>query len=359
MAVLSAESLRRFATAVFSAMGAPEEVAAKVAHHLVLSNLSGHDSHGVLRIPLYVQMFDLGSLLPARLPEIVRESPVSTLVDAHRGFGQYSTLFTLERSMEKAASAGVAVGAVRHSTHTGRLGTYSEIAAGRGFVCIVTSGSAGPGYGLVAPFGGAGRFLSTNPWTVGIPAGPTRSSFIYDAATTTIAEGKNRLAQVKGVRVPAGALVDVEGQPTTDPEDLYRGGTLTPLGGVEAGHKGYGYSMAAAFLGALAIIGDPDPTSAGALGGFSGAAGVFVTVVNPALFGDADEYARLVARTLDDVKKVNPRPGVAEVLYPGEPEARARELRAVDGIPVPEALWREFTGIGQRFGVEFPESNGL
>ena len=336
-------------------MGAPQEVAAEVARHLVLSNLSGHDSHGVLRIPLYVQMADRGALAPSSLPEVLQESPVSVLVDARRGFGQYSTLFTVQRCLEKAESAGVAVGAIRHSTHTGRLGTYPELAAGRGFICVVTSGSAAPDYGVVAPFGGAGRFLSTNPWSIGIPAGRAHPPFVYDAATTTIAEGKNQLARARGVSVPEGALLDASGLPSTDPEALYRGGTLTPLGGVEAGHKGYGFSLAAALLGTLAIIGDPDPTPAGALEGFSGVGGVFVVVLDPGLFGDSGEYAQLVARTLQEVKQVRPKPGVAEVLYAGEPEHRARELRAEDGIPVPEALWRELTAIGQRFGVKLPD----
>ena len=354
MAVLQAEPLRRFAAAVFQAIGAPDYVAEEVARHLVLSNLSGHDSHGVLRIPLYVRMRDRGALVPSLLPEVIRESPVSVLVDAQRGFGQYSTLFALERCMEKAASSGVAVGAVRHSTHTGRLGTYTEIAAQRGFVCIVPSGSAGPDYGLVAPFGGAGRFLSTNPWTIGIPAGASHTPFVYDAATTTIAEGKNQLARAQGVPVPEGALLDASGMPTTDPEDLYRGGTMTALGGMAAGHKGYGYSLAGALLGALAIIGDPDPTPAGALEGFSGVGGVFLVLIGPGLFGDAEAYARLVARTLGEVKQVKPKPGVAEVLHPGEPEVHARELGVREGIPIPDALWREFTLLGQRFGVELP-----
>ena len=352
MPVLQAEPLRRFAGAVFLGMGANEEVAKEVARHLLLANLSGHDSHGVLRIPLYVAMADRGSLLPSSLPEMIRESSGSVLMDARRGFGQHSTLVTLERCMEKAASTGVAVGAIRHSTHTGRLGTYSEVASGRGFVCIVTSGSAGPDYGLVAPFGGTGRFLSTNPWTIGIPAGPGHPPFVYDAATTTIAEGKNQLARSKGTPAPEGALLDAAGRPTIDPEDLYRGGTMTPLGGMIAGHKGYGFSLAAALLGTLAIIGDPDPTPAGALEGFSGVGGVFLAVVNPALFGAAELYEGLVARTLAEVKRVRPRPGFDEVLYPGEPEARSRALRARDGIPIPEDLWVELAVVGRRFGAE-------
>lgn len=349
--------LQRFAGAVLGAMGAPEEVAGVVAEHLVLSNLSGHDSHGVMRLPLYVDMAGRGALQPAHLPEVLAESEATVLVDARRGFGQYSTLFALRRCMEKARVAGAAVGTVRHSTHTGRLGTYGERAAAAGLVSLITTGSAGPGYGLVAPFGGAGRFMSTNPWAIGVPAGPGRAPFVYDAATTTIAEGKNRLAQAQGVPAPQGALLDAAGRPTTDPGDLYRGGTMTPIGGGAAGHKGSGYSMAAALLGALAMIGDPDPTPAGALEGFKGAAGVFMVVVDPGRFGSADEYGALVSRTLDALKQVEPAPGRGEVLYAGEPEARSRAERASGGVALPDAVWRELAGVGGRYGVPLPAGN--
>ncbi len=334
-------------------MGAPEQVSVAVAEHLVLSNLSGHDSHGVMRIPLYVDMADRGALQPTRLPEVLAESEATILVDAHRGFGQYSTLFTLERCMERAKAAGAAVGAVRHSTHTGRLGTYSEVAAARGLVSLVTTGSAGPGYGLVAPVGGIGRFMSTNPWAIGVPSGKDRAPFVYDAATTTIAEGKNQLARARGVPVPEGALLDSAGRATTDPEDLYRGGTMTPLGGSVASHKGYGYSLGAALLGALAMIGDPDPTPAGALEGFKGAGGVFMVVVDPGRFGPVEEYAGLVASTLDGLKRVEPAPG-REVLYAGEPEARSRAARAAQGISLPQAVWSRLAEVARRFGVRLP-----
>ena len=348
------EALQEFTVGVISAMGAETQIADEVARHLVLSNLSGHDSHGVMRIPLYIEMVDSGALHPGSRPEIIRETPVSVLVDAHRGFGQYSTYFTLERCLEKAASTGLAVGAVRHSTHTGRMGTYPEAAAARGFVCIATVGSAGPAYGLVAPFGGAGRFLSTNPWTVGIPAGSGAQPFLFDAATSTIAEGKNKLAQWKRLPVAEGLVLDAGGRPTTDPNQLYEGGTLTPLGGAQAGHKGYGFSLAAALLGSMAMIGAPDPTPAGALRDFNGAAGAFLVVIDPGLFGDREEHAALVARTLGQAKQVPPAPGVTEVLHAGEPEQRSRAERSRDGVPIPDDLWAEFGGIGARFGVPLP-----
>ena len=354
MILAHAGGLRGFAHDFCRALGAPERAAAETARHLVLSNLSGHDSHGVIRIPLYLAMTESGALQPANEPEVISETPVSVLVDAHRSLGQHSTFFTLERCLEKAARSGLAIGSIRHSTHTGRVGTYPEAAAAEGFACIATTGSAGTEYGLVAPFGGSRRFLSTNPWSIGIPAGRDRFPFLYDAATSTIAEGKNMVAKTKGVSVPEGTLLDAAGRPTTDPEQLYQGGTLTPLGGAAAGHKGYGFSLAAALLGAMGMIGDPEPSPAGTLRDFDGASGVMLIVIDPALFGDAETYRGLVDRTLDEAKATPTAPGFAEVLYAGEPEARMRAVREREGIPIPEALWAELEAIAARLGINPP-----
>lgn len=354
MISVHAAALRSFAHDFCRAVGAPERAAAETARHLVLSNLSGHDSHGVIRIPLYLSMTETGALMPANEPEVIAETPVSVLVDAHRCFGQHSTFFTLERCLEKAARSGLAIGSIRHSTHTGRVGTYPEAAAAEGFICIATTGSAAPDYGLVAPFGGSRRFLSTNPWSIGIPAAESRFPFLYDGATSTIAEGKNMVAKTRGVPVPEGTLLDAEGRPTTDPDQLYAGGSLTPLGGSAAGHKGYGLSLAAALLGSLAMIDDDEPSPAGTLRDFDGAAGVMLLVIDPSLFGETAAYRNLVDRTLDQAKATPTAPGVQEVLYPGEPEARTRALREREGIPIPEALWSEFEAVAAKLSLELP-----
>lgn len=343
-----AEPLERFCERVVVAMGAEPPVAAEVARHLVLANLSGHDSHGVQRLAMYVRWADDGILVPGAGPEVVRESPVSVLVDGHDTFGHYSTLFTLERCMERAAHSGLAVGVLRNPTHTGRMGTYSEVAVGRGFVCLATTGSTRPGKGLVVPFGSVEGTLGTNPWTIGVPAAGGHAPFVYDAATSAIAEGKVRLAQFRGVRTPEGALLDGSGAPTTDPDRLYDGGALMPVGGARFGHKGSAFSVAAALLGALAAPDEGDPGPDGGIGG------VFVLVLSPSLFGAPDAHGTLVARALDQVKAAAPAPGVAEVLHAGEPERRSRAERGARGIPLPDTVWAELTSVSERFGVDLP-----
>jgi uncharacterized oxidoreductase len=353
------QALQRFVVQVLQAMGADQEVAAEVARHLVTANLSGHDSHGVLRLPQYVASADNGEIVPSARPEILRQTAVTALVDARRSFGHFSTCYALNWAMERAREHGLAAAAVRHSSHIGRLGDYAERAAEQGLIGIVTVGMAGPGVAPVAPLGGTRRGLGANPWSFGIPA-DGRPTMLVDISTSTVAEGKLRVARAKGVPVPPGCLIDREGRPSTDPNDYYAGGALLPFGGEVAAHKGFGLAIASALLGALAMIDDPDPTLAGSVQegtteSRGRVAGVFLLVVNPAPFGDGQRYQTLVAEALETLKQTPRAPGVDEILIPGEPEVRTREQRSREGIPLPEAIWQELAAVAQRYGVPMPE----
>ena len=357
---VEADPLRQFTTRILRAVGASDEVAGEVARHLVKSNLSGHDSHGVIRIPQYVRQIDSGEIVPSALPEILRESPGTALVDARRGFGHFSTAFALEWAMRQARQHGVTAVAVRHSTHIGRVGEYTERAGEQGLIAIVTVGAGGPGVGGMMLHGGRGRFFGANPWSIGIPA-LERSPMMFDGSTSTVAEGKVRVARAKGAALPPGCIVDREGRPTTDPNDFYAGGALTPLGGEVAGHKGYGLAFASVLLGALAMIDDPDPTLIGASvvqetpdkRGIL--AGVFLVVIDPAFFGDAGHYRAMASEMLAAAKRIPPAPGTPEVLVPGEPEVLMREQRSRQGIGLPEATWQDLAKVGERFRIPLPE----
>ena len=355
--VVQGAALEAFSVALARAMGADAEVAAEVGRHLVRANLSGHDSHGVMRFVQYVDEADRGLLRPAARARVLRETTTTALFDAQRGFGHHSTMVATGWAIDRARRAGVGVAVVRHSMHVGRLGEYTERITDEGLLGLVTVGVAGPGSGLVAPFGGAQRFLGTNPWSIGIPAAG-RPAFVYDAATSTVAEGKVRVARSRGGSLLPGLVRDAEGRPALDPTALYEGGTLTLLGDELAGHKGYGLSMAAALLGGLAMVDDPEPTPAGCMrmpeewGTRIG--GVLVLAIDPAAFGDPDQYRQRVAAVLEAAAASSPVPGRAEVLVPGDPERRSRLRRSVEGVPIPVATWDELKGIAERFGTGMP-----
>ncbi len=322
--VVEPGALREFSTRLAEAMGATPAVAGEVARHVVAANLAGHDSHGVLRWSQYVSELDSGELDPAARIELLHGGPVTALFDAHRGFGQHSTMAATDWALEHGRQHGIAAAAIRHSMHIGRLGEYTERLALEGLVGIVTVGVAGPGSGTVAPFGGAARFLGTNPWSMAVPA-EGRPPLVFDAATSTVAEGKVRLARARGVEVPAGTVRD---------------------------------PLAAALIGGLAMIADADPTPAGCMRPpetwGDRLAGVFVVAIDPAAFGDPSGYRRQVAAVLDRLVAVPPAPAGERVLVPGDVERATRERRQRDGIAVPAATWQDLTSFAERFGVPLP-----
>ena len=340
-------------------MGADTEIATEVSRHLVRSNLSGHDSHGVIRVPQYVAQAENGELDPTAHPTLLKETAVTALIDARRGFGHYSTAWALDWAMEHAQEHGIAAAAIRHSSHIGRLGEYTERAGERGLIAILTVGAGGPGVGGMMLYGGRQRFFGANPWSISIPA-QGRAPMMFDGSTSAVAEGKVRVARAKGVPLPPGCIIDKDGNATTDPDDFYAGGALVPLGGAVAGHKGYGLAMASALISGLAMIDDDSPTLIGAsvvqeVPDTRGiVAGVFLAVINPAAFGDAEHYEALAAEHLAAAKRVSPAAGTAEVLVPGEPEVRMRAQREQDGIALPEATWNDLAAVGNRFGVQMP-----
>jgi uncharacterized oxidoreductase len=315
-------------------------------------------------LPQYVSQADKGGLVPNARPEVIREVPGAAVMDAHFGFGQYSTAVALDWAMERARAQGIAAVASRHATHIGRLGEYTERASAAGMIAIVTIGTASPGSGGVVPFGGARRFLGTNPWSIGVPA-DGGTNMVYDAATSTVAEGKLRVARSKRATLAPGLIVDKDGNPSTDPEDFYNGGALLPVGGEVAGHKGYGLSMASVLIAGLAMVDDDTPRmpvpsagtgdahQRGALGG------VFVIAMDPAAFGDSAEYRRLTGETLAAAKETPPAPGRDEVLVPGEPEIRSRAAREREGIPIPDPIWQDLAALGSRFGIPLPETTAI
>jgi uncharacterized oxidoreductase len=339
-------------------MGAPEDIAREVAHHLVRSNLSGHDSHGVIRIPQYFNQIQEGVLVPDARPAIVRETEVSALVDARRGFGHYSTAFALGWAMDRAPRHGLAVAAIRHSGHIGRVGEYTERAIERGLLAMTTVGASGPGVGGMVLFGGTRRFFGANPWSLGVPG--TAHRFMFDGSSSTVAEGKVRVARAEHTELPADCIQDRNGNPTRDPEAFYAGGALVPLGGQVAGHKGYGLAMGSALFGALAMIADADPTLIGAStvdrsndGSRGRLGGVWMLLVDPGAFGEPEAFRKLVEENLVAALEVPAAAGRGRVELPGDFELRNRNSR-LEGIDLADVTWAEIRHIGEQLGVPTP-----
>ncbi|MFO1310432.1 MAG: Ldh family oxidoreductase [Burkholderiales bacterium] len=355
------DALEGYARGIASAMGAPAEVAGEVARHLVRSNLAGQDSHGVLRLPQYAGQADRGELVATGVPRILAETPATVLIDAQRGFGHYAAHTAVELVAGKARATGIGAAAIRHSTHIGRMGEYTERCEALGLVLIATVGMAGPGVGGVVPFGGRERFFGANVWSIGVPGGST--PMVFDASMSSIAVGKVYVAKAAGRELPPGCVVDREGAPATHPDAFLEGGAALPMGGDVAGHKGFGLGLAAALLGGLAMIGDTSPTLAGAPAAAGSTAtgrmaGAFLIAIDPEAFGGVLAYRALVDECLHALRAVQPAPGVEAVTVPGERSRATRLERMTSGIPLAPATCDELAKLGQRFGVAMASSLG-
>jgi uncharacterized oxidoreductase len=326
-----------------------------------------------MRIPQYVEMIRQKVVNPSGNPHIHSEMGATVVVDGECTFGQVAAAYALEVATSRIKGLGAVVVAIRNANHLGRIGDYVDTAGRNGHVAIVTVGAAGPGVGGASPFGGAGAFLSTNPWAVGIPSsayGPGSDGraeemrpgegdpVLVDFATTVIPEGKVRVARDSNKPVPEGCILDVNGLPTTTAQDFYDGGVLLPLGGAAAGHKGYGLAFASALLGALGSIGQPEPNLVGALpppGGFDEcAAGALLILIDPGAFGDPIAYRQNVTRVSRAARRVRPAPGTEAVLIPGDPESLSAKRRKANGISLPRTTWESLAEIASANGVAMP-----
>ena len=344
MPVFTPDYLHQVAYHIFRAKGASEHEAQIVANHVVKANLVGHDSHGVIQIPEYVQRIDRGHIVPGAPFVVEAEAPCTAVINGNWGFGFVVTERAMQMAVDKAKSHGVAAITVRRQSHIGRLGDYPTMALQQGMIGLITADS-GAGPKSVAPFGGMERRLGTNPICIGIPSdldGPA----LMDMATSAVAQGKITLARSRGQQVPPGWIINKEGQPSTDPDEYFAGGAILPVG-ADQGHKGYGLSfMVEVFSGLLTGLGfgiDPQARHND---------GCFIGVFNVEHFRPLDQFKKEVADFVQFVKSSPPASGFTEVLYPGEIEHRTERHRRQDGVYVEDDTWRQLSGLMQALGVE-------
>jgi LDH2 family malate/lactate/ureidoglycolate dehydrogenase len=346
MPVVRAEDLHELIAAVFEAVETPPGRAAMVAEHLVAANLAGHDSHGAIRVPGYVDLIERGDIVPGAPIEVVRETDCTGVVDGHWGLGFAVTDRAVDLAVAKARSTGVAAVTVRRQSHIGRLGWYAARAAGTGMIALVLADS-GRAPKVVAPLGGRERRLGTNPISIAVPS-DLGVPVVLDMATSAVAQGKVRIAKARGEVLPSDCIVDDRGELTRDPSALgeYEGGALLPFGGDQA-HKGYGLAfMVEVFAGLLTGIGfshDPEALVND---------GAFVAVFAVDRFQELAGFGAGVADFVAYLKDTELAAGATEILYPGEIEGRTEERRRADGIPIEATTWDRLVATATRLNVE-------
>jgi uncharacterized oxidoreductase len=343
MPTLKGEQLEKIAFHLFLAAGAPEEHSRIVAQHLAENNLTGHDSHGFIRIIQYIRQIKEGLILPAAKPEIVSDSPGVAQVDGHYGFGQVVAKFSTELAIAKAKKQGVSCVTMRYLRHLGRLGAYAEMATRAGCAAILYCSTGGQSL-FIVPFGGSQRRLGTNPIAMAFPSeedGPILSDF----ATSVAAEGKVRVYRARGHKLPQGWLLDKEGRPSQDPNDFYNGGAILPLGN-SVGHKGFCLGFMADVFGGI-LSGDHFLGSPG--NQLSNAS--LIVAIDIERFGPLAAMRSKVSQAVKHVKDTPPAEGFEQVLFPGEKEVKSRKERGKKGVEIEEETWDQVMALVQEYGI--------
>ncbi len=337
--IVAADALRRFASDLLTRAGMPPSHSATVADVLVWANLRGVDSHGVMRIPRYVELIGTGDVNPN--PTLTRQvdTAAAVVLAADRAAGPVAMTAAMDVAVSKAREAGVGIVFVRGTTHTSAVGYYALRAVQQGMAGIVVSAS-GPN---MVYHGARAAGVSTNPIAIAVPG--DHGPLLLDMATSVISMGSLLQARKTGQAIPPGLAIDGNGTLTTDPQAAR---TPLPLGGP----KGSGLSLMIECLTSL-MLANPllaevlEDTDRGRHHRQNG----LTLAIDVARFGDPASFRHEVARVIAALKALPRRSDVDEILMPGERGDRTFELRRREGIPLPRAIANELRALASRLGV--------
>jgi LDH2 family malate/lactate/ureidoglycolate dehydrogenase len=329
---------------VLRAWGMSREHAQTAAARLAHADIRGIDSHGVALLVLYAQLRAEGRIRFQPDVRIVRQSPVTALLDADHGLGQIAATRAMQLAIDKCRSSGLAAVAVKNSNHYGAAGAYALMAAEAGLIGMsftsVWNGAIVPTFGADAMFG-------TNPIAFAAP-GRRSGIFYLDMATSTVAIGKLKLAALHERPLEPGWALDGDGRMTTDPGVALASRRLTPLGGSRSlgSHKGYGLAAMVEILCSMLPGAWYAPTREARHPGeryFN--IGHFFLAMDPDSFREAGEFEDDLDDMIDALHACRRADPAQPVLVAGDPEALAMAERGRLGIPVPEALLGQLRAI--------------
>jgi uncharacterized oxidoreductase len=340
----SPQDLEDLTKRIFMACGVPEEEATIVANQLVESNIVGLDSHGVIRIPLYVRWISEGTIVPGAPISIIRELDTMAIIDCGGNFGQVGGLRAMDLAISKAKQHGLSCVVTRACRHVGRLGYFTQMAAEEGMFALAAVNSSKYGH-TVVPFGGLEGRFAPNPISYAVPA--PGSPLVTDMTMSTSSEGKVRVYRNRGEKLPEGWMIDARGQACVEPEAFYDDprGWLLPVGG-SLGYKGSALLLLCEILGG-AMAGEaitderPDGTN-----------GVCFLVIKISDLTPLAKFCDLMGQMIEYVKSAPPAQGFSEVLVPGELELRTKVERERSGIPLDGVTWGQILEVAAELGVE-------
>jgi L-2-hydroxycarboxylate dehydrogenase (NAD+) len=340
--------LKAFIAEALTKLGLPEQDAAVVAGLMAEADLQGSDGHGVSRLPQYVRRIKAGGFNVRPNIHVVHDHLSTAVLNGDNGMGHLVMKRAAEMAIEKARTTGIAWVNSQFSNHAGPASLYASMPLAHDMIGLYFAvGNANH----LPPWGGLDMLLSTNPIAAAIPAGDEKP-IVLDMATTVAAYGKVKTKALRGETMPEGWMIDRAGKPLTDPKRADEG-MLLPLGGMEAGYKGYGLAM---IIGLLA----------GTLGGAAMGkdvvdfnhdddsvtnTGQAICAINVAAFGDVAVFKKSVDTLVRDLRNSERMPGVERIQVPGERSAETRVTRTRDGIPIAPALMRGLDQVADDLGI--------
>src|SRR5688500_9917649 len=344
----SPSTLKPLAADIAVAAGVERDDAQILADSLVAADLAGTSTHGLSRLAIYAKRIRNGVIDPKAKLTVERQRAATLAIDAGNGLGQVQAWRTLERLIPMARTAGVASATIRNSQHFGAVSYYCNRAADENMILLATT-SCEP---AMSPEGGCEAFFGTNPIAASFPTGKGFHVKI-DLATSLVARGNIIAAQKRGEQIPLGWALDPEGNPTQDASAALLGTVLTM-----AGHKGYALALMVEVLSGV--------LSGAAVGSEIGSmykdldrkqdVGHFFCLLDIDAFVDVAEFKRRIDAMIDAIKACRKRPGVKEILVPGERSPRTVAENRRLGVKLDAATLKELTALAQEFSVSFAPS---
>ncbi len=345
-------SLKKFCEDAFEKFGFTAEESRIITDVLLLADLYGIESHGTQRLVRYHKDIEKGLIKVGVKPQVIFETPVSAVIDAQDGMGQVMGYAAMQMAIEKAKKTGIAIVAVRNSTHYGIAGYYTKMACDQGLIGISTTNTTA----IMVPTYGRKAMLGSNPIAISFPADPY--PFLFDASTTVVTRGKLEVYNKLDKPLHDGWAIDDTGNESTDAAKVLgcisskSGGGILPLGGSRedsGSHKGYGWGMVAELFSSIISLGmTSEKTNVGGKGGICHG----FLVIDPKIFGDAEAIKAHLSDYLDELRSSPKAEGQDRIYTHGEKEIAAMADRMENGINVNKNTVAEMRDLAQFLGMD-------
>jgi LDH2 family malate/lactate/ureidoglycolate dehydrogenase len=343
---ISFDDLKAFCREMYKRVGVPDEEAEIVAGLLARADLRGVETHGVTRLPIYIQRIQKGYVRAVNKTTLIREKGPTAFAEAHGSMGHVVAFKAMQMAINKAQEYGIGWVSVKDSGHFGVAGLFPMMALEKDFIGYIITNSAP----MMAPYGGWERIIGNNPLSYAFPAGEYLP-VVVDFSCSVVSSGKLILCRKRGEKIPLGWAYDKDGLPTEDPYEGYEGGgSLAPMGE----HKGYGLALSHEILTAILTGGkwtrnikslyEEDRT------GIQGTCHSFMAL-DPDCFIGKEQFKKSMDSYIKSTKESGKAEHTREILMPGEPEYQAESERLKEGIPLSPTTEKELVVLGQSFGL--------